>query len=103
MYGDFRMKHPSQVPGCLYFAYQREEQPGVTEPHMVGYICFSREVDKAELDTHIKGDHVYVRRALKTPKYYSLYCTKEEGRVPGTMPYEWGTCPSSLVGNILRM
>lgn len=80
-----------------YFVYQQETCPETERHHWQGYIEFHTPVRRHEAQTLIGVPNCHVEYAHGTAEQNEKYCTKEESRVPGTMPVKWGT-PASAAG-----
>jgi hypothetical protein len=77
--------------GIRYIVFQEEIAPTTGTQHLQGYIVFENQ---RRLKT-VGGvlPRAYWAIAKGSGKQNSEYCTKKEGRKPGTQPYIWGRMP----------
>lgn len=78
---------------CSYIVAQLErssKDKGEERLHVQGYMQFKKTIRFNTLKRHLPpGTHIQGSRG--SPKDNFVYCTKDETRVPGTEPVEWGT------------
>lgn len=73
-----------------YYCWQEEIGEEGT-PHLQGYIRFTAPRTFGIVKELLQ--HAHIERAKGTARQNKEYCTKEETRIPGTEPVEYGECP----------
>lgn len=89
---------PEAILGSLstYGVFQSEIAPTTDMPHLQGYVVFKSRIGLNRLKQFMPTAHWEVRKG--THLQAKDYCTKEQTRVPGTTPTEWGTDPDPRPG-----
>lgn len=93
-YTEADLTHLSQLTdkdGITYIVFQRERGANGT-PHVQGYINSANSRSLASWRTLISG-RAHIERARGTAQENQAYCSKDEGREPGTTVHTWGRIP----------
>lgn len=87
--------------GVRYCILQREKCPETERLHLQGYIYFENARSGNGVSKLIGGNpHLEVPRG--SPESNRVYCSKQESRVQGTEPVEWGVIPEQGKRSDLR-
>lgn len=89
----YRTDAPEFKDGMTYLIFQREKCPSTGREHWQGYVYFKSLKTMSAVKTALNDNTVHLEKAKGTPEQNKVYCTKEETRLPGTMPKEYGTLP----------
>lgn len=76
----------------LYAVYQIERAPTTGQLHLQGFIHFSRN-KRGSAVKRLIADTAHLEAAKGTAAQNKDYCTKDETRLEGTEPWEYGDCP----------
>lgn len=80
----------------LFMAWQYETCPTSHRLHIQGYVYFTNakrfDVVKKLVHTWC-GVYAHFVVPRGTPQQNAVYCSKEESRVPGTLPFTFGVLP----------
>jgi len=82
--------------GVKYLVMQRELAPTTGELHIQGFLSWQTQKTPATTANHFGGVIPECFQKMtkgSTPWANKVYCTKEESRVPGTLPFEYGELP----------
>lgn len=77
-------------PLCTYYVFQEEIAPNTARRHLQGYICLK---SRSRATTLVKKFAAHYEPRKGSHSEAKSYCQKEESRVPGTSPYEYGSEP----------
>jgi hypothetical protein len=82
---------------CDYIVYQLEQAPTTNRPRLQGYVIFKkrRTLSMAQKILHLEGVHMEPKGRYSTREECRAYCTKEESRVSGEVPHEFGLFPGN--------
>lgn len=76
---------------CTYFVFQQEKAPDTGRLHLQGYMALRT---RTRIPTLVKKFAAHYEPRRGTHSQASAYCKKEETRVEGTEPYEYGSVPN---------
>lgn len=74
-----------------YIIYQLEEAPSTKKLHYQGYIELNRRLGLKGCKDILGEQSAHIGSRIGSAEQAREYCRKEESRVPGTEPIEWGT------------
>lgn len=83
--------------GVKYMVFQMEIAPNTGAEHIQGFVSFAgkkRESTLANQFGKVSRECFQVMKKGATPWDNKLYCTKEDSRKPGTVPFEFGQVPA---------
>lgn len=75
-----------------YMVYQREKAPTTGTEHFQGYVCFKKKRTLGWIKNNIDST-AHWAKCKGTPEQNKEYCTKDDTRVDGTSPVEYGFLP----------
>lgn len=99
----FTWNNPNDVPigfetsKMSYLVYQEEVGENGTH-HYQGYVELKRQLRLNQVKTLLGSDTIHIARRRGTSEQASEYCKKEDTRVPGTQPYEFGVMKATAPG-----
>lgn len=83
---------PPHVGGRLRFICCQRERGGQTgRRHWQGYVQLTQACRHTQVRTILACSWAWVKPARGTPEQCVAYCTKEDTRMPGCMPYRMGS------------
>lgn len=77
-----------------YAVYQVEQAPTTGQVHVQGFIHFLSN-QRGSAVKRIVGNSAHVEKANGTAAQNRDYCTKDDTRLGGTEPWEYGDCPAT--------
>jgi hypothetical protein len=82
---------------CIYIVYQLEEAPTTNRQHLQGYVIFKKRktLTQAQKLLKLDGVHMEPKGRYSTREECREYCIKEETRVAGQVPHEFGVFPGN--------
>jgi len=93
---DWYREAQSMTSGVKYLVYQIEVAPKTGTEHIQGFVSFSGQKRESTLANHFGKVHAACFQVMMkgaTPWDNKLYCTKDDSRKPGTVPFEYGQVP----------
>lgn len=88
----------SFTAGVKYLVYQIEVAPNTGTEHIQGFVSMATQKRESTLANQFGKVHAACFQVMMknaTPWDNKLYCTKEDSRKPGTVPFEYGQVPTS--------
>jgi Putative viral replication protein. len=85
-----------RTAGVKYLVMQLEVAPTTKQVHVQGFITFQQQKTPATAANFFGGIDKEVFQKMKkgaTPWDNKVYCTKEDSRLPGCVPFEYGEVP----------
>jgi len=77
-------------PLCSYYIFQEEEAPETGRRHLQGYVCL---LQRSRCSTFSRRFACHAELRKGSHQQAKAYCSKEESRVAGTVPVEYGVEP----------
>jgi len=96
---DWYREAQSFTAGVKYMVWQIEIAPNTGQEHIQGFVSFAGKKRPSTLKNHfgkVSPECFQVMKKGATPWDNKLYCTKEDSRKPGTVPFEFGQVPASV-------
>jgi len=85
-----------RTAGIKYLVMQLELAPTTKQVHVQGFVTFQQQKVPATAANHFGGVDKEIFQKMKkgaTPWDNKVYCTKEDSRLPGSKPFEYGEVP----------
>lgn len=85
-----------RTAGVKYLVMQLEVAPSTKQVHVQGFVSFQQTKRINVVANHFGGIDKEVFQKMKkgaTPWDNKVYCTKEDSRLPGAVPFEYGEVP----------
>jgi len=85
-----------RTAGVKYLVMQLELSPSTKQVHVQGFVSFQQTKRVNVVANHFGGIDKEVFQKMKkgaTPWDNKVYCTKEDSRLPGGVPFEYGEVP----------
>jgi len=96
---DWYREAQSFTNGVKYLVFQIEIAPNTGQEHIQGFVSFAGQKRPSTLKNHfgkVSPECFQVMKKGATPWDNKLYCTKEDSRKPGTVPFEFGQVPTGV-------
>jgi len=96
---DWYREAQSFTLGVKYLVFQIEIAPNTGAEHIQGFVSFAGKKRDSTISNLFGKVSRYCFTVMKkgaTPHDNKVYCTKEDTRKPGTVPFEFGEVPEGL-------